>query len=109
MKSPAFTERNAADSTGRAGAAAPVTWPTGQNSLACETPVSFRETRYGWLVMTVVWAISVAYLAVYLRTGWFPYDAGHLAEAAERVLHGASALPLDTQPREGKNGKAGLW
>lgn len=57
-------------------------------SSDAEARAAFQETRYGWLVLAVVWTASVAYLAAYLRTGWFPYDAGHLAEAAERVLSG---------------------
>lgn len=50
--------------------------------------VPFRETRAGWLTLAVVWTVSVVYLAVHLRQGWVPSDAGMLAEMAERVLRG---------------------
>lgn len=49
---------------------------------------SFHETRLGWLILTTVWGISVAYVGVHLQQGWIPPDAGMLAQMAERVLHG---------------------
>ena len=48
----------------------------------------FHETRYGWLVLAVVWAICGVYMASCLTRGWIPHDSGMLAESAEWVLHG---------------------
>lgn len=48
----------------------------------------FREARFGWLVLGIVWAASVAYLVLQLRHGWAPFDAGQFGEMADRVLRG---------------------
>lgn len=48
----------------------------------------FRETRYGWVVLALVWTASAAYMAAYLRHGWVPVDAGSLGEMADRILRG---------------------
>jgi hypothetical protein len=49
---------------------------------------SFRESRFGWLVFAAVWLAAAAYLWFNLRYGWIPYDAGQLAQMADRVLRG---------------------
>src|SRR5438046_2028552 len=41
-----------------------------------------------WLALGVAWALSAALAAHYLKRGWWPHDAGTLAQSAERVLHG---------------------
>lgn len=48
----------------------------------------FHETRRGWLILAVVWLAGAVYLALYLRVGWVPHDAGLFGEAADRVLRG---------------------
>ena len=53
-----------------------------------KTGEPFRETRYGWVVLGLVWLASAAYMAAYLRHGWVPVDAGSLGEMADRVLQG---------------------
>jgi len=45
-------------------------------------------TRAHWLVLLVVWAISVGYMAAHLKRGWVPHDEGTLGQSAERVLNG---------------------
>jgi hypothetical protein len=40
------------------------------------------------LVLLIVWAISLGYMATHLKRGWVPHDEGTLGQAAERVLHG---------------------
>src|SRR5438552_1285145 len=41
-----------------------------------------------WLAFVVAWALSAALAAHYLKRGWWPHDAGTLAQSAERVLYG---------------------
>src|SRR6266481_218342 len=40
------------------------------------------------LVLLIVWAISVGYMATHLKRGWVPHDEGTLGLSAERVLNG---------------------
>jgi hypothetical protein len=40
------------------------------------------------LILLLVWLLSLAYMASYLKRGWNPYDEGALAQSAERVLNG---------------------
>lgn len=49
---------------------------------------AFHETRLGWIVLWVVWALCAAYLARCLGRGWAPADAGTLAEMAKRAWEG---------------------
>ncbi len=67
-----------------AASAASDSTPTAGASLEAR----FRETRFGWAVLAVVWLVSAVYLWVNLRNGLIPSDAGMLAEMADRVLHG---------------------
>ena len=41
-----------------------------------------------YLVLIVLWALSMAYLAQRLDRGWIPHDEGSFAQSAERVLSG---------------------
>lgn len=59
-----------------------------ETHLYYDTPGCCQKTRFDWLTLTVVWLAGMIYLAVYLRRGWVPFDAGMLAETADRVLHG---------------------
>ena len=45
-------------------------------------------TKHYWLMLFVVWAISVGYMASHLKRGWVPHDEGTLGQSAERVLNG---------------------
>src|SRR6266436_8967238 len=40
------------------------------------------------IVLLIVWAISIGYMATHLKHGWVPHDEGTLGLSAERVLHG---------------------
>lgn len=42
----------------------------------------------GWVVLLVVWTLSVAWMGAYWDRGWVAHDDGMLAQSAERVLHG---------------------
>jgi 4-amino-4-deoxy-L-arabinose transferase-like glycosyltransferase len=48
----------------------------------------FRETSYGWRAFGVAWLVCAFYTGSFLRQGWIPYDAGSLAQMANRVLQG---------------------
>jgi hypothetical protein len=41
-----------------------------------------------WLMLLIVWALSVTYMARDLKRGWIPHDEGAFAQSAERVLNG---------------------
>ena len=45
-------------------------------------------TRTHLLVLLIVWAISVGYMATHLKRGWVPHDEGTLGLSAERILNG---------------------
>src|SRR5258705_9690069 len=45
-------------------------------------------TRMHVLVLLVVWAVSIAYMATHLKRGWVPHDEGTFGLSAERVLNG---------------------
>jgi hypothetical protein len=45
-------------------------------------------TRWGVLVLLLVWVLSAAYVGLNLNHGWDPHDEGTLGQSAERVLHG---------------------
>ena len=49
---------------------------------------AFRESGYGWLALAIVWAACVGYMAMHIREGWIPSDAGMLGEEALRALRG---------------------
>src|SRR6266581_4298494 len=49
---------------------------------------SHSSARIYALVLVIVWAISVGYMATHLKRGWVPHDEGTLGESAERVLNG---------------------
>ena len=42
----------------------------------------------GWAAGGILSVVGGSYLAVHLRNGWFPWDAGSLAVTAERVVDG---------------------
>lgn len=46
------------------------------------------HARVWWIVLSVVWGLSAAYMATQLKRGWVPHDEGALAQSAERVLAG---------------------
>jgi hypothetical protein len=50
---------------------------------------SHTSTRIQALVLVIVWAISVGYMATHLKRGWVPHDEGTLGLSAERVLNGS--------------------
>src|SRR5215469_14944148 len=52
-----------------------------------EVPSS-GSNRVRVLVLLVVWAVSVGYMATHLKRGWVPHDEGTLGQSAERVLNG---------------------
>ncbi len=61
------------------------------NSISFRQPgseESFHESRHGWIVLSATWVLAAAYMAVHLRVGWYPPDAGMLAQEALRTLHG---------------------
>jgi len=41
-----------------------------------------------WLMLLIVWAMSVGYMTTHLKRGWIPHDEGTFAQSAERVLNG---------------------
>jgi hypothetical protein len=41
-----------------------------------------------WLMLLIVWALSIAYTTIHLKRGWIPHDEGAFAQSAERVLNG---------------------
>jgi hypothetical protein len=45
-------------------------------------------TRTHALVLLVISAISIGYMATHLKRGWVPHDEGTLGQSAERVLNG---------------------
>src|SRR5215469_2408275 len=52
-----------------------------------EVPSS-GSNRVRVLVLLVVWAVSVGYMATHLKRGWVPHDEGTLGLSAERALNG---------------------
>jgi hypothetical protein len=50
---------------------------------------SHSSARIHALVLVIVWAISVGYMATHLKRGWVPHDEGTLGLSAERVLNGS--------------------
>ena len=54
------------------------------------TMVAGRASEAKWraMVLLVVWAISLGYMASRLKVGWVPHDEGTLGLSAERVLQG---------------------
>lgn len=56
--------------------------------LSTEREALNSTTRSYWLVLVIVWAISVAYMAMHLNRGWIPSDEGTLGQSAQRVLNG---------------------
>src|SRR5579863_7528571 len=46
------------------------------------------EAKWRAIVLLVVWAISLGYMASRLKVGWVPHDEGTLGLSAERVLQG---------------------
>ena len=53
-----------------------------------EVKGAFHETRYGWLVLALVWLAGVAYMAACLKLSFWPLDGGAFGAMAARVLHG---------------------
>src|SRR5262245_35419534 len=65
--------------------ASPLIEPT--QDVVSQTPS--RSVRWTHLiVLLVVWAISCAYMATHVKSGWVPHDEGTLGLSAERVLDG---------------------
>jgi hypothetical protein len=88
LKDFALTEADTKSSgTGRAEGAGPARSSDGR-VFGSPSEAPFRETRIGWLVLTIVWAVCGAYLLSCLRRGWWSGDCGALAQMADRVLRG---------------------
>jgi Dolichyl-phosphate-mannose-protein mannosyltransferase len=51
-------------------------------------PASRFAGGHEWLVLGLVWLSSAIYVGGCLKRGWLPWDAGLLAQSAERVLQG---------------------
>lgn len=47
-----------------------------------------RAARTHYLVLLLVWMISVVYMGTHLKRGWVPHDEGTLGMSAERILNG---------------------
>lgn len=88
MNTAASSQRNGTTPADSTGAVAIGDASTGDRLISPGPPTPFRETRYGWLTLAIVWAASVAYMAAHLHKGLIPSDAGMLAEMAARVLRG---------------------
>src|SRR5712671_5721853 len=58
------------------------------NTKRQRTPAMLPATRWGVLVLLLVWVLSAAYVGLNLNHGWDPHDEGTLGQSAERVLHG---------------------
>src|SRR5260370_22436693 len=50
-------------------------------------------TRTHLLVVLIVWAISIVYMATHLKLGWVPHDEGTLGLSADRVWDGELPHP----------------
>jgi hypothetical protein len=62
--------------------------PDASNEKQRAGPRTAWDSKRYWLILTIVWALSLVYTASYLNRGWIPYDEGGFAQSAERVLHG---------------------
>ena len=56
-------------------------------SSSVEMPTRLWTSRH-WLVLVLVWVLSTAYMATYLKRGWVPHDEGSFGQSAWRVLNG---------------------
>jgi Dolichyl-phosphate-mannose-protein mannosyltransferase len=59
--------------------------PSGNQGVTAMTGLA---ARHEWLVLSMVWVASAIYVGACLKRGWVPWDAGTLAQSAERALRG---------------------